>query len=395
MNDGSSPILVAMALGLVICVGVAWGLASAESSNPVAQEKSDIGQREAAERQAALEQWISNPSGRAVKSPGLLPTGTPEPWPQGIFHDASAPYAGSEYILDDVWQQDVGGNHVQVFAGHLGLGMPDPGRGVIVVNVVSPGLQALGLGGTYLAPPSVTSLSIVGANGTLVSLLAASGETFYFDAETRAFTDAEGDPVPTDTPRPPVTPYPTLFVPTGTPEPWPQGLISSGQSTYPSSSFLFENTWQWDIEGNHVQVFAGREGNAGVEPGRGVLVVDAISMDLTPVPGWGGMYLAPAGVGSLHIVSYEAAVLTVEDIRGRTFYFNAVSRGFTGSDGEPIPTDAPLPPGATPRKPDRPWIVIPSPLPDGATPSPEPVPLTSASPQTATVVPAPGAPQGE
>jgi hypothetical protein len=58
----------------------------------------------------------------------------------------------------------------------------------------------------------------VSYDGTLLTIEAETGETFYFDAETRAFTDGGGNPVPTDTAQPTVAPLPTLD---GTPPPFP------------------------------------------------------------------------------------------------------------------------------------------------------------------------------
>jgi hypothetical protein len=167
---------------------------------------------------------------------------------------------------------------------------------------------------------------------------------------------------------------PTLW-PTGTPEPWPQGLFQRGPAPFPSSEYVFESTWQWDLNGHHVQIYAGREGVEGATPGRGIIILRATALDLQPLPG-GGRYLAPYGVGTLKIVSYEGTLLTLEASTGETFFFDALTRAFTDAGGTPVPTDTPAP---TPEQ-------LPT---TTATLPPFPFPTDTEPAQTASAVPAP------
>jgi hypothetical protein len=173
------------------------------------------------------------------------------------------------------------------------------------------------------------------------------------------------------------------FAPASSPEPWPQGLIQTGNAPFPSAEFIGENVWQWDLNGHHVQVYAGRNGNLGGkggDSGRGLIIVLATSFDLKPLP-LGGSYQAPSGTGSLHIVSYDGALLTLHATTGETFYFDADTQAFTDAAGNPVPTDTPWP---TPAPQPTPGATIPFPFPtdtagpqvtsDARTPTPAPTP---------------------
>ena len=76
-------------------------------------------------------------------------------------------------------------------------------------------------------------------------------------------------------------------------------------------------------------------------PGRGVLIVLVSAMDLSSVPEKSGSYLAPPGVGSLHIMSFQGSILTVHATTGEAFYLDAESRAFTDANGNPVVTDTP------------------------------------------------------
>lgn len=165
------------------------------------------------------------------------------------------------------------------------------------------------------------------------------------------------------------------FLPTGTHAPWPQGLLPRPISAAPAAEFIAKDTWQWDINGNHIQVFAGLAGDLDRYSGRGALMLRALSFDLEPVP-LGGWYYAPIGTGPLHIVEYEETLLTIEAETGEMFYFNAETRAFTDVNGDPVPTDAPTP--------------TPPPLaPPVGTLPPFDFPTDTAPAQTASAVPAP------
>jgi hypothetical protein len=196
--------LIVMVAGVAIALtsGHSTGVATlaAESDTPSPDGKQQIIDNVEASRAAAEQFAEEHPELLPSHSPGLhrLPESTLEPWPQGLS-DPAWQLPGVDFRVDDEWQWDLDGNHVQVFAGaEFG-----PIRGAIIVRATSMRLQAVpDLDGWYAAPAGVGSLHIVSFQGTVLTIQATTGETFYFDAETRAFTDADGNPVTTDTPPP-------------------------------------------------------------------------------------------------------------------------------------------------------------------------------------------------
>lgn len=177
-----------------------------------------------AEAQELTEAYATQPAD-ATKPPGVQPVPqTDAPWPQGILEHFSAPFPAGMFLATSVWQQDMEEGHMQVYAGEEGSSSRNAGRGMLAVRVMSYDLQALG-GGTYKAPLGTGPLTIVAAEGSILTVTAATGETFYFDAEARQLTDSSGAPVPTDSPTPTPEPLPTgnwtippgLFTDTPTP----------------------------------------------------------------------------------------------------------------------------------------------------------------------------------
>jgi hypothetical protein len=161
-----------------------------------------------------------------------------------------------------------------------------------------------------------------------------------------------------------------------TPEPWPQGLFDHAVAPVPPGEYLFQNQWQWDLDGHHVQVFAGQIGRNSPEAGRGVIWALETSFDLTPLSA-GGFFKAPPGTGSLRIVSYDGTILQLISDGGQSFQFDAESLGFSDQSGQPVPSDTPAPADYIPPKPTYSFS---SPMPDDATPTPAPVPTIVRAP---------------
>jgi hypothetical protein len=206
--------LLAAGAVLVAVALVAVGYAGTNSGN-LDPAKQDVLERLQATRAAQIQFAQDHPEEIPTRNPTTMPTIRPTSWSVGILVSGQAPMPGSQYVGVNSWSWDLDGNHVIVYAGSEGLEGRNPGRGVIAVLGETMSLQPLSqLGGWYRAPPGVGALRIVSFQGTLLTLQASTGQTFYFDAETRAFTDANGSPVPTDTPTPtpppPQTPEFTL-----------------------------------------------------------------------------------------------------------------------------------------------------------------------------------------
>ncbi len=132
-------------------------------------------------------------------------------------------------------------------------------------------------------------------------------------------------------------------MPTIQPTSWSVGIVDSGQAPISGMGYAGVNSWSWDLDGDHVVVYAGAEGAETRNPGRGVLIVLVSAMDLSSVPEKSGSYLAPLGVGSLHIMSFQGSILTVHATTGEAFYFDAESRAFTDASGNPVATGTPTP----------------------------------------------------
>lgn len=109
------------------------------------------------------------------------PHTTPAPWPSGIFERSQAPLPASLYTITNQWQNDVGGRHVQVY---VGAETPFPSQGVVIVQTTSLDLQTVRTM-TYLTPVTSGRLRIVAAQGSQLTLTAASGTSYVFDVVAR------------------------------------------------------------------------------------------------------------------------------------------------------------------------------------------------------------------
>ncbi len=109
------------------------------------------------------------------------PQTTPAPWPSGIFERSQAPLPASLYTITNQWQNDVGGRHVQVYVGSE---TPFPSQGVVIVQTTSLDLQTVRTM-TYLTPVTSGRLRIVAAQGSQLTLTAASGTSYVFDVVAR------------------------------------------------------------------------------------------------------------------------------------------------------------------------------------------------------------------
>ena len=103
-----------------------------------------------------------------------------------IFED-QPPFHSSEAIITNQWQDQVNGEWVHVYAGAL---PENPLQGMVIV-LVEP-IEATGTveskpGGQYLTPTQSGAVTIVSAQGTLLTLETDHGKRFLFDAAVRAF----------------------------------------------------------------------------------------------------------------------------------------------------------------------------------------------------------------
>src|SRR5436190_12576928 len=116
-----NPLRWALAVGVAVAA-VSLPLALAARRPDVAGRMPAV-KRPELERGAAAPGRVAKPRVvRAVRGPG---------WRRGIVASGLAPFSESAYRIVNQWQDVVGGEHVNVYAGQLGL---SPRRGAVVVQ---------------------------------------------------------------------------------------------------------------------------------------------------------------------------------------------------------------------------------------------------------------------
>ncbi|MCA1833294.1 MAG: hypothetical protein ABR548_00610 [Actinomycetota bacterium] len=173
-------------LTLVTALAIGVPLASTGSTAPsggtlLAQKMAVREEIDAAYRDALAKD-------RPAKENAVPPAGNPVElaWATGIIDDGQAPLPGTEYVIENQWQDVVAGEHVNVYAG-LSL---RASRGVLVVDTTAVDYSdSITPGGIYLAPEGTGSLRIIEAVGSKLIVLSASGAQFAFDVARRSLTE--------------------------------------------------------------------------------------------------------------------------------------------------------------------------------------------------------------
>jgi len=122
----------------------------------------------------------------APKSPdtSLKPVQAEE-WPTGIRDDIPAPFRASELMINNAWQQDFGGNHVQVYAGHI---TEDAEQGLVVIRTTDVNDMEQVTVERFPTPVKAGSLTVVAEKNHKLTLQAANGTTFEFDVNKKEYT---------------------------------------------------------------------------------------------------------------------------------------------------------------------------------------------------------------
>jgi hypothetical protein len=108
---------------------------------------------------------------------------------------------------------------------------------------------------------------------------------------------------------------------TPTPEAWPTGIR---EHPNPRDGNIFENSWQNDIDGVHVQVFAGSDRRDRTQ---GVVEVNKTSMDYKPLDGGGVFRTGPDG--PLRIASEKGNRVRIVSAKGEEFEYDASTDTFS------------------------------------------------------------------
>jgi hypothetical protein len=104
-----------------------------------------------------------------------LPGPTDPPPPRGIIEGASGPFSSSDFVVQNMWQDEIDGIWVVIHAGANG---DDRKQGALsVVRRLPTGIK----GGRYPTPQKSGSIRIVAVKDTLVSVIAEDGSTYIFD----------------------------------------------------------------------------------------------------------------------------------------------------------------------------------------------------------------------
>jgi hypothetical protein len=190
------------------------------------------------------------------------------------------------------------------------------------------------------------------------------------DSDENARRSAEANPPSPGVTKEPIGAAHTLA-------PLPTGIFMTTENQ--DKGYIYETSWNALIDeeqGRYLRVHTGHLAN---DPVRGVVAVDMWDLHEGFVAGeWS--FTEPADdVGSIHILSADGHILSLEAQSGVTYLFDADARVLFDTDGEPVPTKTPIPT-------ESPW-----PTPEGTPPFELPFPTETAtpSPATATGVPVP------
>jgi hypothetical protein len=114
---------------------------------------------------------------------------------------------------------------------------------------------------------------------------------------------------------------PHYVPPRGTPttvQVWRSGISAGGPVPFSGADYQITNQWQELVDGMHVSVYAGAEGQ---DPAQGVLVVFATASNFSTQTAH--TWLAPAHAGALRITAAHGHVLTLASASGTQFTFAA------------------------------------------------------------------------
>ncbi len=243
----------------------------------------------------------------------------PEAWPQGIFENGPADLPPAVYHIENEWQTDSYGSHLQVYAGSI---VSDPSQGVIAVHVTSlDGKSAEGH--DYLTPSKHGAVRIVLADGPQLQLISKDGTRFTFDVGTRIFV-----------------------APTALPT-WPSGILAYGQAAFPAglpfaaNVYRIDDLWQGEWNGSYVRVFAG---SPLADPSQGLAIVQGVPLSLWPAAGANyQVFRTSSRAGSLRITAASGGRLDLLSASGTSYSFDLTSDQLVASVAPPATPQPPTP----------------------------------------------------
>lgn len=144
---------------------------------PQKQEILDQAQKDRAENRTKPKPPILGPPSAPAKD-------EPRSWPTGISSDCNAPLPSAEYQIKNCWAGLVGDIFLNVYAGAQGPEGVRPGDGILFVQETTMQLQISGV--QYETPHRTGPLTILSAEGDMLTLQTEGGTQFIFSVQTRS-----------------------------------------------------------------------------------------------------------------------------------------------------------------------------------------------------------------
>lgn len=172
-----TPVLAFFAILFVVgCIAISSGVNTAfGSDHPSGKDLNEVHPRPLG---------IAAPAGPRVDKPRTYPSlPTVGPAPRGIIQSSQGRWPGSEYVIQNRWQDQIAGQWVQIYAGNV---TNDTMEGVVLVVVSSSDWTTSKFVGPFRAG-RLGSLRIVDAVGTILTLQSSTGGQLKFDAVAEHF----------------------------------------------------------------------------------------------------------------------------------------------------------------------------------------------------------------
>jgi hypothetical protein len=245
-----------------------------------------------------------------------------------------------EFWQTNAWYEKKQDKYIYVFAGSERDGgvSADLTHGAVHVMVTNQFPNNLPGGGTYEAPINNGPITIVDANGEILTLVSDDGSILYFDVASRQFTVPDS---------PDSSKVFSRQSNNGT-------IIEKGTSPFSGQSYTFYNQWYKEIKSERITVYAGLDNNNH----NGILLV-VTSNGAPQIGNTTNIYSVPNQFIYFRIFDVNGDLITFVNNELRQFVFDVSARRFlSDSEIDNLPVD---PAVATYEAPVIDLLVTPSP----------------------------------
>lgn len=226
----------------------------------------------------------------------------------------------------NTWYEKRGNQFIFVHGGVWRDASPDRSHSAVAVDVSDLAGQWLPGGGIYEAPIQAGELTIVNANGALLTLTTSGGELLFFDVPSRSFIKPSADIVATSAQ-------------------WKAGpgkIVEKRGSPY-NVSYIVNDHWFQENNGKRLSVFSGRTRG---EIGQGVVMI-VTSLGEPSLSDQPEVYVVPNFTASdtenlrIFTVSRDKVILVAK--RGGEYVFDLTAKKFlTPVEAAQLPVDPDL-----------------------------------------------------